>query len=326
MKAIVIQEKRLIAQEVPMPKIKGDEVLIEVYAAGVNRADVLQVAGNYPPPVGAPEWCGLEVSGIIKEITKEAKEKSGFGVGDRVCALLPGGGYAEYVSVPVGMVMPIPQGLSMEEAAALPEAFATAYLDLFLEGSAKAGDTLLMHAGASGLASVVIPLAKAFGLRVITTLRNDKKREAIKNLGADIIVDLEKESISEVLKNEEKNGTPVDIVIDCLGGTMMGDCLPYVARGCRWIIIATLAGDISSVNMRVMYMKGIKLVGSTLRSRSPEMKEYILRQLTEKLWDKISNREIIPTICRVFSLDEAQEAQEMMRRGEQVGKIVLKVK
>ncbi len=326
MKAIVIKDKRLIAQEVPKPVLKGDEVLIEVYAAGVNRADLLQVEGNYPPPVGAPEWCGLEVAGVVKEITEQAQAKSGISVGDKVCALLAGGGYAEYVSVPVGMVAPMPLGLSMAEAAALPEAFATAYLDLFIEGGAKAGDTLLMHAGASGLASVIIPLAKLFGLRVITTLRNAKKKDAIKSLGADVIVDLEKESISEVLEREEKSGAPVDIAIDCLGGTNMGECLPYVARGCRWIIIATLAGDVSPINMRTMYMKGIKLIGSTLRSRSVEMKERILRELTENIWEKVSRREIVPTIYKVIPLDEAEEAHAIMRRGEHVGKIVLKVK
>ena len=326
MKAIVIKEKRLVAEEVPMSAIKGDEVLIEVYAAGVNRADVLQVAGNYPPPIGAPDWCGLEVAGVIKKMTEEAKAKSGFSVGDKVCALLAGGGYAEFVSVPVGMVMPIPQGLSMEEAAALPEAFATAYLDLFIEGGAKAGDTLLMHAGASGLASVVIPLAKAFGLNVITTLRNATKKDKIKHLGADLIVDTGTESVAEVLAREEKQGRPVDIVIDCLGGANMGDCLPYVARGCRWIMIATLAGDVSSINLRTMYMKGIKLIGSTLRSRSVEMKTRILRELTENVWERVAAREIVPTLYKVLPLDEAEEAHAMMRRGDQVGKIVLKVK
>ena len=326
MKAIVIKEKKLVAEEVPMPVLEGDEVLIEVYAAGVNRADVLQVAGNYPPPIGAPDWCGLEVAGVIKEMTEEAKAKSGFSVGDKVCALLAGGGYAEFVSGPVGMVMPIPEGLSMEEAAALPEAFATAYLDLFIEGGAKAGDTLLMHAGASGLASVVIQLAKAFGLRVITTLRNAKKKDKIKHLGADLIVDLEKENLAQVLAQEERQGRPVDIVIDCLGGANMGDCLPYVARGCRWIMIATLAGDVSPINLRTMYMKGIKLIGSTLRSRSVEMKTRILRELTENVWGKVATREIVPTLFKVLPLDEAGEAHAMMCRGDQVGKIVLKVK
>ena len=176
MKAILINDDRSLRwDEVPDPVLGEDDVLIEIHAAGLNRADLMQREGNYPPPPGAPEWMGLEVAGVIVRMGDGAKEKSDYRVGDRVCVLLGGGGYAEYVAVRYDMVMPIPEGFSMVEAAALPEAFATAYLNLFIEGSAKAGDTLLVTAGASGLASVVIPMAKAFGLRVITTVRSERK-------------------------------------------------------------------------------------------------------------------------------------------------------
>ena len=320
MKAVLIENKQLVMREIPDPVIKEGEVLIAVKAAALNRADLLQREGNYPPPPGAPDWPGLEVAGIIKESRSEK-----WRVGDEVCALLPGGGYAELVSAPGNMCMPIPKGLSMAQASALPEAFATAYLNLFIEGGAKAGDTLLMHAGASGLASVVIPMAKAFGLRVITTVLNADIAKKICHLNADIVVDTSSERICDVLKREEANGHPVDIAIDCLGDNMLGECLPYVARGCRWIIIATLAGDTSTVNMKTMYMKGIRLIGSTLRSKSPEKKAEILAQLVAKVWGKIEAGELKPTIYKELPLEQANEAQQILYRGENVGKVVLTV-
>lgn len=160
--------------EVPNPVIKEDEVLLDVYAAGINRADLLQRAGQYPPPKGWPDWFGLEASGVIAAVGENVKKEGKWHIGDRVCALLGSGGYAEYVAVPEGLLMPIPKGLDMEQAAALPEVYGAAYLFLCLEGGLKSGDTLLMQAGASGLASVIIPMAKAFGARVITTVMNDE--------------------------------------------------------------------------------------------------------------------------------------------------------
>ena len=202
MKAIVInkENKSLSCTDVPNPFIKTGEVLIEVYAAALNRADLLQREGNYPPPPGCPEWPGLEVAGVIKEVaTGVTKWK----VGDKVCALLGGGGYAQYVAVPCEMVMPIPKGLSYVEAAAIPEVYMTAYLNLFYVANAKKGETLLMNAGASGLASAVIPMAKAFGMRVITTVRGQHKIDKIAYLNADRIVETTTEDIAEVLKEEE---------------------------------------------------------------------------------------------------------------------------
>ena len=207
MKAILVNEdKSLSWGNVPNPVIKNDEVLVKIEAAALNRADLMQREGDYPPPAGCPEWMGLEISGEIVEIGDEAKAKSNWKLGDKVCALLGGGGYAEYVSVKYDMLMPIPKNCSMIEAAAIPEAFATAYLNLFIEGGIKEGNTLLMNAGASGLASVIIPMAKAFGIRVITTVLSEAKANSIKHLGADRIVVTTKEDISEVLK-EELEGT-----------------------------------------------------------------------------------------------------------------------
>ena len=213
MKAILVNEdKSLRWDEVPNPVLTEDEVLVKVEYAALNREDLMQREGDYPPPEGCPEWMGLEVSGEIVEMTEGAKEKSNYKIGDKVCALLGGGGYAEFVSVKYDMCMPVPKNCTMAEAAAIPEAFATAYLKLFVEGHAKAGDTLLMQAGASGLASVIVPMAKAFGLRVITTVISEPKN--IQHLGADLVVDTREQNLPEILKNEEKEGRAVDIAID----------------------------------------------------------------------------------------------------------------
>ena len=324
MKAILVNnDKSLRWDEVPNPVLSEDEVLVKVEYAALNRADLMQREGDYPSPEGCPEWMGLEVSGEIVEMTEGAKAKSNYKIGDKVCALLGGGGYAEYVSVKYDMCMPVPKNCTMAEAAAIPEAFATAYLKLFIEGHAKAGDTLLMQAGASGLASVIIPMAKAFGLRVITTVISDPKN--IQHLGADLIVDTREQNLPEVLKKEEAEGRAVDIAIDCLGGQNLGDCLPYVKYGCRWIVIAALAGVNTTIDLKNIYKKNIRIIGSTLRSRTPEMKAEILSNLVNEVWEKVASGEVKPTVYKVLPIIEAEEAHEILYRGENIGKVVLKV-
>ena len=322
MKAVTIKDKNLIWTEVEAPRLSPGSVLVKVHAAAVNRADLMQVEGCYPPPPGCPDWPGLEVSGIIAETNGET---GGWRVGDRVCALLGGGGYAEYAAVHHSMLMPIPKGVSLTEAAALPEAFATAYLNLFIEGGARAGDTLLMNAGASGLASVIIPMAKAFGMRVITTVLSPEIAASIRHLKADVVVDTSSESIAEVLKEQELLGFPLNMAIDCLGGEKLGECLPYVAYGCRWIMIATLAGDISPINMRTVYMKNIRIIGSTLRSKPPEVKAQILAGLVRDVWAKVRSGEVRPTIHAVMPITEAASAHALLRDGLSAGKVVLTV-
>ena len=324
MKAILVNnDKSLRWDEVPNPVLTEDEVLIKVEYTALNRADLMQREGDYPPPEGCPEWMGLEVSGEIVEMIEGAKAKSNYEIGDKVCALLGGGGYAEFVSVKYDMCMPVPKNCTMAEAATIPEAFATAYLKLFIEGHAKAGDTLLMQAGASGLASVIIPMAKAFGLRVITTVISEPKK--IQHLGADLVVDTREQNLPEVLKKEEKEGRAVDIAIDCLGGQNLGDCLPYVKYGCRWIVIAALAGANTTIDLKNIYKKNIRIVGSTLRSRTPKMKAEILSNLVNEVWEKVANGEIKPTVYKVLPITEAEEAHDILYRGENIGKVVLKV-
>lgn len=326
MKAILIQKDRsLIWSDVPDPIVGPEDVLVKIQYAALNRADLLQREGNYPPPPGCPEWMGLEISGEIVEMGELAKIKSNYKIGDKVCALLGGGGYAEYANVKYDMLMPVPENCTMAEAAAIPEAFATAYLNLFMEGKIQSGDTLLIHAGASGLASVVIPMAKAYGVRVITTVRSDEKAAAITNLGADMVVNMRKQDIAEVLKKEMEDGHPVDVAIDCLGGEEMGKCLPYLNHGARWIMIATLAGDWTQIDMRNIYVRNVRIIGSTLRSRKPEVKAQILANLVRDIWPKISNGTIKPGIYKILPITEAAQAQDILYRSENIGKVVLQV-
>lgn len=324
MKAMLIDgNKNLVWSEVPDPVIKDDEVLVEIHAAALNRADLLQRQGKYPSPAGCPQWMGLEVAGVI---VKKGPAVTNWQVGDSVCALLGGGGYAEYVAVKYDMLMPIPKGLTMEEAAAIPEAYATSYLNLFIEGHLEAGQTAFIPAGASGLASVAIPMAKAFGARVITSVLSDEIAEKIKPLGADVIINSTKENTDEILKAEEERGTPVNVSMDCLSGEMLGKSLPYMARGGYWVVISTLAGTETNVSLRPLLTKGLHLVGSMLRNRTPEFKAYILSELVEKVFPKIECGEIKPSIYKVLPMAQVEEAHAILERSENIGKVVLRVK
>ena len=324
MKAMLVDENQnLVWSEVDAPIIKDDEVLVKIKAAALNRADLLQRQGKYPSPEGCPPWMGLEVAGDIIEMGETAKEKCNFKVGDKICALLGGGGFAEYVAVKYDMLMPIPKGLSYIEASAIPEAYATSYLNLFIEGHLEAGQTAFIPAGASGLASVAIPMAKAFGARVITSVLTDEIREKVRSTGADIIINSTTEDVSEILKKEEANGHPVNVSLDWLSGDTLGKSLPYMARGGYWIVISTLAGISTEVQLRPLLTKGLHLVGSMLRNRKPEFKAYILSELVSKVFPKIEAGLIKPSIYKVLPIENAQEAHDILERGENVGKVVL---
>ena len=326
MKAILVNDDRSLSwTNVPDPVLKSDEVMVKIEYAALNRADLMQREGDYPPPAGCPEWMGLEISGTITEIADEAKANSNWKIGDKVCALLGGGGYAEYVAVRYDMLMPVPENCSMVEAAAIPEAFATAYLNLFIEGKIEKGNTLLMNAGASGLASVVIPMAKAFGIRVITTVLSDEIAKSISHLNADRVVVTTKEDISEVLKEELEKGNSVDVAIDCLGGEIMGKCIHYLTHGARWIMIAALAGTKTEIDLKNIYVRNVRIIGSTLRSRTPAVKAQILAELVEKVWPKVTSGEVKPTIHAVLPITEAEAAHDILYKGQNVGKVVLKV-
>ncbi len=326
MKAILINDDRSLRwADVPNPVCGPEDCLIKIEAAGVNRADLLQREGGYPPPPGCPDWMGLEIAGTITAVGEQAKKCSCWKVGDKVCALLGGGGYAQYANVKYDMLMPIPEGCTVTEAAALPEAFATAYLNLFYEAKAKAGETLLITGGNSGLASVVIPMAKAFGLYTVTTVRSAEKAEAIRGLGADVIVNTAKTPLEEALSQLQAQGHGVDIAIDCVGGENMGKYLHCLNYAARWIVIAALAGADTHIDLKNIYVRNVRIIGSTLRSRTPEIKAKLLAELTEKVWPKVEAGEIRPTIFKTLPITAADDAHQMLYKSQSVGKIILTV-
>ncbi len=317
MHAILVQDDRsLVYSEVPDPVPAADEIVIDVRAAALNRADLMQRAGDYPPPPGWPEWMGLEVAGVVSH----APEGGRWQIGDEVCALLGGGGYAEKVAVPASMALPVPQGLSMVQAAAIPEAFATSYLNLCLEGGMKAGDTVLIQAGASGLGMAAIQLVKALGGTVMTTVGTEEKARFVRELGADIVVNRTTEDLAAAMEQH-----PVDIAMDCIAGPELGRCVEKMALGGRWIVIATLGGTQTELDARVFFRRGLRLIGSTLRSRTPQMKAEILAGLEKSLWEAFSDGSIKPVVHATLPIARAEEAHAILENRENLGKVVLTV-
>jgi len=315
MHALVVDEKRaLVWTEVPDPVPGEGEIVIDVHATAVNRADLMQRAGDYPPPPGWPEWMGLEAAGVVSHAPAGGRWQ----VGDRVCALLGGGGYAEKVAVPAGMALPVPEGLTMAEAAAIPEVFATAYLNLYMEGDLKAGETVLIHAGASGVGTAAIQLVKALGGTVMTTVGTDGKVDFVRALGADIAINRVTGDLLAAMQEH-----PVDIALDCIAGPDLGRCIEKMATGGRWIVIATLGGAMTELDVNLFFRRGIRLIGSTLRSRTPEMKAKILSGLEETLWEKFASRAVKPVIYATLPITQADAAHAILERRENLGKVVL---
>lgn len=316
MYAMILDEKLNFEwRKVADPVRKADEVLIKVHAAAVNRADLMQKDGCYASPEGWPQWCGLEVSGEVLEAPADAAVK----VGDKVCALLGGGGYSELVTAPAGMVIPIPEGLSMIEAASLPEVWSTVYLNLQMEaGGMKPGDVFYMQAGASGVGLAAIQFAKQMGAEVITTIDSPEKAEFVRGLGADYVLDYRTEDVRPVIEAH-----PPTVALDCIGGKLMGECFRNMVFGGRWIMIATMGGAETTINLETVWRKRIRLIGSTLRSRTPEEKTKILQALKEKLWPLFTERKLITNIHAVFPIAEAEQAHNVLRRAENIGKVVL---
>lgn len=311
-------DKSLYVAQENIPEAGEGQVLIQTHFAALNRADLLQRDGDYPSPPGWPDRMGLEISGEVVAVGKGVRTRK---LGDRVCALLGGGGYAEYVAVNEGLTMQFGDKISYEQAAAIPEAYSTAYLNLFFEGNLKKGETVLVFAGASGVGIAVTQLAKAFGGKVIATVRSERKAKTIEKFGADQIINTKVIEATEIF-----NENAIDLVIDCVGGAAAGRCLTKMNRGGRWINIATLGGDKTEVDLHELYKKGIKLIGSTLRSRPERMKEKILRALEKEVLPQIEAKNISPQIYKIFDLSEAEEAQTVMRENRNTGKILLRLK
>ena len=316
MKAMILDENlNFLWTDVPDPGRKDNEVLIEVHAAAVNRADLMQKDGCYSSPPDWPQWCGLEVSGIVLEAPADAEVK----VGDKVCALVGGGGYSEKICVPAGMVVPIPEGLSLVEAASIPEVWCTAYLNLVFEaGGMNPGDVFYMQAGASGVGLAVIQLAKTMGAKVITTIDSPEKAEFVKKLGADVVLDYRTDDVLAAIK-----ANPPTVALDCIGGKLMGECFKEMVFGGRWIMIATMAGAETNINLETVWRKRIRLIGSTLRSRTSEEKCRIMQALKTQLWPLFSERKLISNIHAVFPITEVEAAHGVLRRAENTGKVVL---
>jgi len=302
----------LVLGEAPEPDLREGEVLVRVRAAGVNRADLLQAAGKYPPPPGESEILGLEAAGVVE------------GTDERVCFLLPGGGYAEKVAVPRAMLLPIPAGLSFEEAAAIPEAWFTAYLNLFREGSLSAGEVVLLHAAASGVGTAAIQLARDAGAAVAVTVRSAAKAEALASLGADLVVDTTARDFVEAV--EERWGkASVGLVLDPVGGATLAGNVRLLGRRGRLVLIATMGGGTAELDLRAVLTKRLRIVGSTLRARSLGEKADLSAAFSRDVLPGFGDGRFRPLVDSVFPLERAADAHRRMAANANVGKIVLAV-
>jgi len=309
--------------EGPKPLLRPGEVLIEVRYAGVNRPDVLQRSGSYPPPPSASPILGLEVAGAIVD---QAPDVTSWKIGDTVCALTPGGGYAEYCATPAAHCLPIPKGLSVKEAASLPENFFTVYDNVFTRGRLKAGETFLVHGGSSGIGLAAIQLAKAYGAQAYATVGNAEKAEYCRRMGADIVLNYrEQDWAAEIWKLTGKRG--VDVILDMVGGDYIMKNVRSLALEGRLVQIAFLKDSkIVDFDAMQILVKRLTFTGSTLRPRTVEQKAAIADALRENVWPLFESGQIKTFIYRTFALADARAAHELMESSAHIGKIMLEVK
>jgi NADPH2:quinone reductase len=316
MKAVIIKQdgmrRDLAIVQLAPPVITADEVLIKVAYAGVNRADLYQVEGSYLPPEEASVILGLEISGTIVSLGNKV---SGWLVGDEVCALVAGGGYAQYVAVPASMLLPIPKGLGLLQAASLPEAIYTNYLNLMVKANLRAGETLLVHGGASGIGTFAIQMAKTVGAFVIATASSAEKCLYSKNLGADRVINYHQEQVE----------VKADVVLDMFGGDYLDKNIKSLNYGGRLVIIALIKGNKAEINLGSILIKNLTVFGSTLRSQSLALKQQLTKDIINKVWPQIVNGHIKTIIDQVFSLDEVLLSHNYMRSNSHMGKIMLQV-
>ena len=304
--------------EAPKPIINENEVLIKVAAAGVNRPDILQRQGGYPPPKGASEILGLEVSGKIVEIGRNIDLDF---KGREVCALVTGGGYAEYVKTTLATVLPIPKGLNVVDAAAIPETFFTVWTNLFDSGSLKKNETLLIHGGASGIGITAALIAKAMGIKFLTTVGSVKKKKFMKQLGSTLTINYQNEDFEEVIKKELKG---VDVILDIVGGEYFQKNINILNKFGRLINIAYLQGPVVKANLLPIMLKRLIVTGSTLRIRSDEEKQNIRDSIKTHIWPLFENETINMIIDKKFSFNDVKKAHEYMENNENIGKLLLK--
>jgi NADPH2:quinone reductase len=307
--------------EVEVPKPKEREVLIEVHAAGINRPDIAQREGKYPPPPGASPILGLEVSGTVCSVGAGSK----FSPGAPVCALVPGGGYAEYCVAPDEQCLPIPRGLTMQEAAGIPETFFTVWANVFQIGHLKRGEKILVHGGTSGIGTAAIQLAHAFGAEVYATAGSAEKCEACIVLGARTAMNYKTHAFDEeILRLTSKQG--VDLILDMIGGEYTDKNISCLAQEGRLVQIATQQGALVKVNLMKIMQKRLTVTGSTMRPRSREDKGRIAAEIQEKVWPLFEKKQIKVLIDRVFPLAEVAKAHVYLESGQHIGKIILQVR
>ena len=305
----------------PMPTPGPGEILIDTQAAGVNRPDVMQRMGEYPPPPGASDLPGLEVAGTVAALGADV---TGWSLGDAVCALVPGGGYASHCIVPAPQCLPVPDGLSMVEAAALPETFFTVWDNLFTRGKLAKGETALIHGGSSGIGTTAIQLGTAFGAQVYATAGSAEKCTACEELGAVRAINYREDDFVSVMK-EVTGGKGVDVVLDMVGGDYVGRNLATLGKGGRLVQIAFQKGTKAEIPVHMIMIKQIVFTGSTLRPRPIPEKGVIAQSLLENVWPLISAGKVKPLIHSTFPLQEASEAHALMDSSAHIGKIVLTV-
>ncbi len=304
-----------------LPVLSDGEVLIKVAAAGINRPDVLQRTGGYAPPPGASDLPGLEVAG---EIVAVKGDVGGWKTGDKVTALVAGGGYAEYAAAPAPQCLPVPKGFDMVHAAALPETFFTVWTNVFQRGALQKGETFLIHGGSSGIGTTAIQLAHQFGARVITTVGSDDKVKACRELGADIAINYRSQDfVTEVMAATNKKGA--DLILDMVGGDYINRNLTCLAVDGRMVFIAFLQGAKAEVNFAQVMMKRQTITGSTLRPRSVAQKAEIAAELKAKVWPLLDAGKVKPVLYKTFPLKDAAEAHRLMESSAHTGKIVLTV-
>lgn len=311
----------LTPQTVAVPEPKAGEVLIKVAAAGVNRPDVIQRMGLYPVPPGASPLPGLEVSGIVVSTGSEVEPEW---MGRKVCALTNGGGYAEFCVAPVSQCLPVPDSLTMEEAAALPETLFTVWGNLFNRGFAREGETVLVHGGTSGIGTTAIQLGKLFGLDVIVTCGTDQKCSAAKHIGADHAINYKSQDFVEEVR-KISDGKGVDIVLDMVAGDYVGRNLKCLKEDGRHVTIAVQGGMVAELNMAQIMMRRLTLTGSTLRPQSSARKAVLADEIYKNIWPDVEAGKLKPVMDESFSLTEAAKAHAHMEAGDHVGKIVLTI-
>jgi len=309
----------LVVKEGPAPVPASGEVLIRVHAAGINRPDIMQREGKYPPPAGASPLLGLEVAG---EVSAVGAGVSRWSVGDQVCALTNGGGYAEFVTTPADQCLAVPSGLRMEEAAALPETFFTVWTNVFERASLKEGESFLVHGGSGGIGTTAIQMAKQRGARVFATTGTGEKCAACRRLGAEIAVNYREDDFVQVLK-EAMGGRGVDVILDMVGGDYVSRNLNLAATDGRIVNIAFQKGSRVEIDLMRLLMKRLTLTGSTLRARTPEAKAEIAEKLEAEIWPLIESDRIRPVMAAAFPLEKAADAHRFMEQGIHIGKIVL---